>query len=72
MSLRDQMPATAAFVDAMREAFGAEEIDGQIRKGLRGEPTFHAVDAGHEVGTPITFRYEFEATVSPTYQRRAR
>jgi hypothetical protein len=72
MSLRDQMPATAEFVDAMRAAFGAEEIDGQIRKGLRGEPTFHAVEAGQEVGTPIAFRHEFEAMPSPTYQRVAR
>lgn len=34
-SMRDQMPVCSAFVDALREAFGKEEIDNVIRRGLR-------------------------------------
>lgn len=50
-SMRDQMPVTAAWIDLMRAAFGAEHIDGQIRKGMKGEPVFWASENGHEVGT---------------------
>lgn len=50
MSLRDVMPDTAAFVDAMREAFGADVIDASIRAGLAGETTFCAQEAGRTVG----------------------
>lgn len=54
MSLRDQMPETAAFIDAMRDIFGKDEINAQIRKGMGGLPDkFHAVENGHEVGTPF-------------------
>lgn len=52
-SLREQMPAVTAFIDQLREVFGKEMIDGQIRKGMRGEPVFWASENGHEVGTPI-------------------
>lgn len=52
-SMREEMPAVAAFIDALREAFGATEIDGQIRKGMRGEPTFYASENGHTVGTKL-------------------
>lgn len=53
-SLRDAMPTVAAWIDDLRDAFGAEVIDGQIRKAVRdGLPTFHAVENGHEVGTPL-------------------
>jgi hypothetical protein len=47
------MPATAEFIDAMREAFGREGVDDAIRWGMRGEPEFHAIEGGQEVGTPI-------------------
>lgn len=53
MNLRDEMPLTAAFIDAMRETFGVDEINDQIRKGMHGRPTFWASENGHEVGTPI-------------------
>ncbi|WP_057292873.1 hypothetical protein [Noviherbaspirillum sp. Root189] len=52
-TLRDEMPMVAGFIDDLRAAFGKEMIDGQIRKGMRGEPVFHAVENGHEIGTPI-------------------
>lgn len=47
------MPETAAFVDAMRQAFGVDEINGQIRKGMAGDPVFWASENGHEIGTPF-------------------
>ena len=33
--MRERMPECAAFVDALREAFGAEEITNVIKRGLR-------------------------------------
>lgn len=48
------MPETAKFVDMLRIAFGAEAVDGQIRRAMRGEPTFWAREAGREVGTRNT------------------
>jgi hypothetical protein len=64
MSLRDQMPETAAFIDAMRAAFGKEGIDASIRKGMAGLPGFfHANEAGHEAGTPaLPARIEISGT----------
>lgn len=50
-SMRDQMPITAAWIDELRQAFGKESIDGQIRKAMRGEPVFFASENGHTVGT---------------------
>lgn len=52
--LRTAMPSVTAFIDSMREAFGKEMIDGQIRKGLKGEPVFHAAENGHAIGTRQT------------------
>lgn len=48
--LREAMPLTAAFIDEMREAFGADMIDAQIRRGIAGEPGFWASENGHEIG----------------------
>lgn len=48
--LREAMPLTAAFIDEMREAFGADMIDAQIRQGIAGEPGFWASENGHEIG----------------------
>jgi hypothetical protein len=52
-SLREQMPETAAFIDSLRAAFGADMIDAQIRKGLKGAPVFYASENGYTIGTPI-------------------
>lgn len=51
-SMREAMPTVAAFVDEMRQAFGADQVDPSIRAGLRGEPNkLWAREAGHELGT---------------------
>lgn len=51
-SMRDLMPQTAAFIDELREVFGADQIDPSIRLGLAGVPfKFHATEGGHELGT---------------------
>lgn len=49
--MREQMPVTAGWIDKLRKAFGTAHIDGQIRKGMRGEATFWASENGYEVGT---------------------
>jgi hypothetical protein len=50
-SLRDDMPLTAAFIDKLREAFGRDVVDQQIRRGMQGGDTFYAKENGIEVGT---------------------
>ena len=45
------MPEVAAFVEKLRAAFGHEVINGAIRRGKAGEPTFYARENGHAVGT---------------------
>lgn len=49
--LRQAMPETAAFIDALREAFGPESINPSIKAGIDGQPTFWARENGQEVGT---------------------
>ena len=50
--LRETMPETAAFVDAMRVAFGVDLINAQIKRGMAGDTfSFHALENGLEVGT---------------------
>ena len=50
---RETMPEIAGWIDRMREMFGAEVINEAIRAGLAGEPTFHAIERGVEIGTPL-------------------
>ncbi|ACC72293.1 hypothetical protein PPMP20_34465 [Paraburkholderia phymatum] len=45
------MPEIAAFVAALKSAFGEREIDEAIRRGKAGEPTFYACENGRSVGT---------------------
>ncbi|MPS27574.1 MAG: hypothetical protein E2576_11075 [Alcaligenaceae bacterium] len=52
-SLRQSMPQVTAFIDELRHVFGREHIDAQILAGINGKPVFHAVENGHEVGTPL-------------------
>jgi hypothetical protein len=41
-SLRDSMPATAQAIDELREVFGAELVNAQIRQALKGRPAIYA------------------------------
>ena len=50
-NLRQQMPQTAAFIDALRDAFGAEGINASIKRGMSGQGGFWAKEGGFEVGT---------------------
>lgn len=45
------MPDIASFVARLKAAFGEDVIDAAIRRGKAGEPTFHATENGHCVGT---------------------
>lgn len=51
-SLRQQMPAVATWIDDLRQAFGADQINPAIKAGIDGQPTFWAKENGIEVGTP--------------------
>ena len=52
-SLREKMPCTSAWVDELRTAFGEDEINQAIRKGMAGKQTFHARENGFEIGTSL-------------------
>ena len=66
-SLRDSMPLTAEFIDAMRAVFGKDAINAEIRKGVGGLPGhFHATENGQEVGTPFPASSAVEAWISTT------
>jgi hypothetical protein len=49
--MREQMPQTAALIDAFRHEFGVAGVNESIRRGMKGEATFWARENGHEVGT---------------------
>jgi hypothetical protein len=49
-NLRTEMPGTAAWIDTLRAAFGADQIDPSIRAGMKGGTSFHASENGHEIG----------------------
>ncbi len=68
-NMREQMPQVAAIIDAFREAFGAEVVDAAIRRGVRGGQGFHAIENGHEVGTPVYRGVPLDRTPGP-YERR--
>ena len=51
VNFREEMPICAAFIDDMREVFGAACIDQSIRNGMQGFATFYACENGHELGT---------------------
>lgn len=50
-SMREQMPKCAAWVDALRDSFGREFIDGRIRDGLKDGSCWFA-EGSHYVGLP--------------------
>ncbi len=49
-SLREVMPDTASAIDQLREVFGCDLIDMQIRKAMKGEATFYAEENGKTFG----------------------
>jgi hypothetical protein len=53
--MRLAMPTVAAFVDGLRAAFGADEVDGWIRDGLkrRSGAGFYASEAGAQIGQRV-------------------
>ena len=44
--LRQTMPTVSAFIDEMRQVFGADDINASIRAGIDGQPTFYASENG--------------------------
>ena len=48
--MRQTMPTVAAWVDELREAFGADGINAAIRNGMAGGTHFHAAENGHALG----------------------
>lgn len=50
-NLRTEMPTVAGWIDDLRAAFGAEQINAAIRAGIDGQPTFWASENGRAVGT---------------------
>lgn len=51
--MREAMPLTAAFVDAVRDAFGRDTVDGAIRSGMQGGSDFYASENGYQIGSPL-------------------
>jgi hypothetical protein len=51
--MRQAMPFTASIIDDFRTNWPEAGIVQAVRAGIDGQPTFHAKEAGHEVGTPI-------------------
>jgi hypothetical protein len=75
-SLREIMPTTAAFIDQMRDVFGAADVNAAIKSGLNGQETFYAAEAGLTLGTkgtgcavPITPRQEPVETILARIKR---
>jgi hypothetical protein len=50
MNLRLAMPTTAAWIDSLRAAFGADQIDPSIKSGMKGGSAFYASENGHVLG----------------------
>lgn len=55
-NLRQAMPKVTAWIDDLRAAFGADDINAVIKAGMQGVPGFHASEAGHSAGTPAAQR----------------
>jgi len=48
--MRQAMPKVAEWIDACRDAFGAETINRAIRNGLAGGTDFYAREGGNDIG----------------------
>jgi hypothetical protein len=53
--LRQIMPFTASIIDDFRTNWPESGVVQAVRAGIDGQPTFHAKENGHEVGTPIPY-----------------
>ena len=54
LNLRQDMPATAKWVDEKRQELGADYVNGCIRRAMKGEPGFfYALERGHVLGMPF-------------------
>lgn len=49
--LRQNMPTVAAWIDELREAFGADAINPALRNGAAGGSQFYAEEGGHTIGS---------------------
>ena len=50
------MPKVTTWIDGLRTAFGADDINAEIKAGIAGRPGFCASEAGYSVGTPAVQR----------------
>lgn len=55
-NMREAMPKVAAWIDDLRGAFGADDINASMRHSVQVQPCFWARENGHEVGTRYTER----------------
>lgn len=62
--MRQAMPTVAAWIDELRDAFGAETINSAIKAGMEGQPTFYASENGHEIGTRAPYSAEKAVSLS--------
>ncbi len=53
--MRQAMPFTASIIDDFRANWPEAGIEQAVRAGIAGQKTFHAIENGHEVGTPIPY-----------------
>lgn len=49
--MRQTMPTVAAWVDELREVFGADAINPALRNGAAGGALFYATENGHSIGS---------------------
>lgn len=53
--LRREMPNVARTVDLYRQRYGADWVNEQVARGIRGEPDrFFAFEGGRFLGTPFS------------------
>lgn len=61
-SRRDEMPATARWVDARRTEWGKAYVNACLRRAMAGEPgEFYAMENGLFLGTPFPAGSEMSA-----------
>lgn len=56
--MREAMPTVAAWIDELREAFGAATVNRAIRNGVAGGSHFSASENGHRIGEDLPLGHE--------------